>query len=234
MSEVSHYHTLGVQSDASQAEIKQAYRKLAKQFHPDRYDGEDNRANHDRIVAINSAYEVLSDTQRRQDYDTDRGTPPGSRPSRSDRASHGQKSHPRRCHQPRADDQIQDWLQNVYLPIDRLVNQILRTYKSQINNLAADPFDDELLENFQDYLDRCGDHQDQAERIFQSQPNPPQVARFAATLYYCLSHIGDGLRELGYFVTSYDENYLHTGREMFRLAAQLRRETQAAYRQGVG
>ncbi len=51
----NHYDTLKVNPSASQAEIKQAYRRLVKQFHPDT----NQEADHDQIVRINAAYEVL-------------------------------------------------------------------------------------------------------------------------------------------------------------------------------
>ena len=83
-------------------------------------------------------------------------------------------------------------------------------------------------------MEDCCQGQDEAEQLFQSMSNPPPVARFAATVYYCLSHVGDGLKELEYFTTSYDERYLNTAREMFRLASQLRKEAQSTYRRCVG
>lgn len=233
MTETNHYQVLGINPNATQAEIKQAYRKLAKQFHPDRHTGVDERVNHDRIVAINVAYEVLGDLHRRQDYDSHRfvTAPARSHPSpqtdwghREERTATAQSEHRRRQSALTEDDRIREWLEEIYTPIDRAVSSVLKTYQAEINALAADPFDDELLEAFQMYLERCNEHQSQAEKLFQSCANPGTLAQFAATLYYCLSHVGDGLKELGYFTTSYDENYLHTGREMFRLATQLRRE----------
>ena len=59
-----HYATLGVARDASQDEIKRAYRKLARELHPDV-----NPEAEDRFKEVAGAYEVLSDPQRRQRYD---------------------------------------------------------------------------------------------------------------------------------------------------------------------
>lgn len=56
MLHTDHYQTLGLTHDATQEEIKQAYRRLAKQYHPDR--SEDNNS-HEKIIAINVAYEVV-------------------------------------------------------------------------------------------------------------------------------------------------------------------------------
>src|SRR6185503_13325355 len=62
-----YYKTLGVGRTATEAELKSAYRKLAKQFHPDKNPG-DNKAE-EKFKEINEAYEVLSDSVKRQKYD---------------------------------------------------------------------------------------------------------------------------------------------------------------------
>jgi molecular chaperone DnaJ len=62
-----YYEVLGVQRAASKDEIKDAYRKLAMQFHPDR--NKDPGAE-EKFKEISEAYAVLSDDQKRQQYDT--------------------------------------------------------------------------------------------------------------------------------------------------------------------
>jgi curved DNA-binding protein len=62
-----YYETLGVPRNASEDEIKKAYRKLAKQFHPDRNRG--RRDVEEKFKGINEAYEVLSDPKKRARYD---------------------------------------------------------------------------------------------------------------------------------------------------------------------
>jgi curved DNA-binding protein len=62
-----YYKILGVERDASAADIKNAYRKLAMQYHPDRNPG-DKKAE-ERFKEINEAYQVLSDPKKRERYD---------------------------------------------------------------------------------------------------------------------------------------------------------------------
>ena len=67
---------LGVPADATTAQIKKAYRKLARQHHPDTNPGDTDAA--DRFQAITEAYDTLTDPARRQAYDATR--PPASLP----------------------------------------------------------------------------------------------------------------------------------------------------------
>ncbi|MCA9972135.1 MAG: J domain-containing protein [Anaerolineales bacterium] len=62
-----YYQTLGVGRNANEKEIKKAYRKLARQYHPDKNPG--NAAAEEKFKEINEAYEVLSDSDKRQKYD---------------------------------------------------------------------------------------------------------------------------------------------------------------------
>jgi curved DNA-binding protein len=63
-----YYKTLGVEKNASQNEIKKAFRKLAKKYHPDSNPG-DKKAE-EKFKEINEAYEVLGDEEKRKKYDT--------------------------------------------------------------------------------------------------------------------------------------------------------------------
>lgn len=62
-----YYEILGVKKGASQDEIKKAYRKLAKKYHPDA--NPNNREAEEKFKAINEAYEVLGDEDKRKKYD---------------------------------------------------------------------------------------------------------------------------------------------------------------------
>jgi len=62
-----YYETLGLKRDASDAEIKSAYRKLARKYHPD---VNKTKEAEEKFKDINEAYEVLGDKQKRQRYDS--------------------------------------------------------------------------------------------------------------------------------------------------------------------
>lgn len=71
-----YYDILGVGRNASEDEIKQAYRRLARELHPDANPGD--ASTEERFKAINQAYEVLRDPQRRQHYNTYGADPRGA------------------------------------------------------------------------------------------------------------------------------------------------------------
>jgi curved DNA-binding protein len=73
-----YYETLGVKRDATEEEIKKAYRKLARQYHPDRNPGDKQAET--KFKEIQDAYDVLSDKTKRAQYDQFGFTGPGAGP----------------------------------------------------------------------------------------------------------------------------------------------------------
>src|SRR6266516_3076803 len=67
MAEKDYYDILGVKKNASDEELKKAYRNLAKKYHPDKNKG--NKEAENKFKEISEAYAVLSDKEKRQQYD---------------------------------------------------------------------------------------------------------------------------------------------------------------------
>lgn len=67
---VDHYRVLGIIPNATLAEIKSAYKRLVKRYHPDIYEGNLSQEDlHIRITSINEAYEILGNPKKRKVYD---------------------------------------------------------------------------------------------------------------------------------------------------------------------
>lgn len=209
--------------------MKQAYRQLVKLYHPDK--NLNAAHSHDQIAQINAAYEVLRDPQSRQRYDRQlehfyRSGPPPPARGRPRNPAGSQSYRSKRQTGYDADEYLQSWLKRVYVPVNESLILILEPLQGQIDQLAADPFDDQLMEDFQDYLQTCRHWLAQAQRCFHSMPNPANFAGVAAHLYYCLNQVGDGVEDLEFFTLCYDDRYLHTGQELFRIARGLRWEAE--------
>ena len=69
MAKKDYYDTLGVAKNASDEDIKKAYRKLAMKHHPDRNQGDSAKAAEEKFKEAKEAYEMLSDDQKRAAYD---------------------------------------------------------------------------------------------------------------------------------------------------------------------
>lgn len=217
----NHYHTLEIQQTATQAEVKKAYRRLAKIFHPD---SQLHSGNHEKIIKINAAYEVLSDPKQRQSYDQQLYI--HTHPSQTYSKTSFNKAY-KRQRGSSVDAELHQWLSQVYQPINRILNQILEAFQPEVDELSADPFDDELMEAFQSYVETSKEGLEKAQSLFRSIPNPANVAGVAAHLYYSLNHVEDGLEDLNFFTLNYEDSYLHTGQEFFRIAFQMQQEAQA-------
>ena len=210
---MNHYQVLQIKVNASSQEIKQAYRRLVKEFHPD---SQHKNANHEQIIKLNEAYEILSDPKNRRIYDQQLTTPQKYRQHKNNHASQYYRQN-RQKYQEEEVSQSQ-WLKQVYAPINSLVNMIIMPLEEEIEELSADIFDDDLMGVFVEYLENCRFTCEKAKKILSSQANPSLYAGIAAYIYYGLNHIDDGIDELERFTLTYEESYLYNGQELFNLA----------------
>jgi molecular chaperone DnaJ len=214
------YQVLGVEPSATSAEIKAAYRALVKLHHPDA--GGDA----ERILALNAAWEVLGDRQQRRRFDEGRQAP---EPDQNRGGRRGPGSPHRRSVEQ--DGDLISWLQLVYAPIDRLLGQVINAFPAQLRYLAADPYDDDLMEGFCTFLSQSQARLEKVEQLYRSRACPGSARGFGLSLYHCLSQVQDALGELERYTMGYVDSYLHDGREMLREAKQRRSMLQQERRQ---
>ena len=203
------YQVLGVSPQASGAEIKAAYRALVKRHHPDA--GGDAST----ILALNAAWEVLGDGDRRRHYDAQRLPARTAAPSSQDLA---RAPEARAGAAAASEEEITLWLQQVYGPVDRLLGQVVNPFPAQLRALAADPYDDTLMEAFCAFLEQCQGRLARVETLYRSQPCPAGLQELGLDLYHCLSLMKDALVDLERFTLGYVDSYLRDGRELLRQA----------------
>ena len=72
MAKRDYYEVLGLSKNASESEIKKAYRKAAMKYHPDKFSNSseaEKKEAEEKFKEINEAYEILSDSQKKATYD---------------------------------------------------------------------------------------------------------------------------------------------------------------------
>ena len=205
------YKELGLSPAATAAEIKVAYRQLVKRHHPDA--GGDLQ----RIVAINLAYGVLSQAETRQAYDTTqqgRFRRQPAEPARSRRQPRRPSPHP-------AGEGYQ-WLRVVFDPANRRLSRIITPFPGQLRSLSANPYDDKMMAVFCRYVSDSQRRVDLVQALYQSCCAPTALTDLSTDLYRCFRHVQEGLSQFDLYTRGYVDDYLRDGREVMRLARQLR------------
>lgn len=208
---------------ATAAEIKAAYRALVKRHHPDA-GGDDQR-----ILALNAAWEVLGDGERRRRYDV--GLASGSAPPQAAAPAGARASASTAV--SAASEELHEWLQRVYAPLDRLLGQVINPFPAALRELSADPYDDNLMEAFCAFLEQSRQRMARAEDLYRSRACPEMARGFGLSVYHCLSQVQDALTELERYTLGYVDGYLRDGREMLREARLRRQNLQAERRRLV-
>ena len=204
------YQILKVHPSAKLEEIKKAYRKLVKIHHPDK--GGDSAV----MLEINSAWEILKKKHKDLNF---------NKVNNSKVYNHNE--YKRESNNYSNSEDIKKWFQNIYLPIDKLLGQIMNPLISKIRDLSADPYDQILMDSFCLYLEESKKKITKIKKIYTSFASPSIIRDFSLDLYHCLSHVEDGINELERYTLGYVDNYLHDGKAMIAIAKKERKFLQS-------
>ena len=204
------YQTLKIHPSAKFEEIKKAYRKLVKIHHPDK--GGDSTV----MLEINSAWELLKKKHKGLNLNKVNNSKVYSEYEYKRESNNYSKS-----------EEITKWFQNIYLPIDKLLGQIINPLGSKIRELSADPYDQILMDSFCLYLEKSKNKITKIKKIYTSLACPKIITDFSLDLYHCLSHVEDGINELERYTMGYVDNYLHDGKAMIAIAKKKRKLLQS-------
>jgi len=200
------YQILKVHPNTKIEDIKKAYKELVKIHHPDK--GGDIKV----MLEINAAWEVLKKKNKNLNLNEVNNS-----------KIYKQKKYKKDIDNYSQSEDIKNWFQNIYLPIDKLLGQIINPLSSNIKDLSADPYDEILMDSFCLYLEKSKNKIKKVKIIYTSMSSPSLVKDFSLDLYHCLSQVEDGLNELERYTMGYVDNYLHDGKSMILEAKRKRK-----------
>ena len=204
------YQILKVHPSAKLEEIKKAYRKLVKIHHPDK------GGNAAVMLEVNSAWEILK--KKHKDLNLNKV---------NNSKLYTQNEYEREANNHSKSEDLKKWFQNIYLPIDKLLGQIINPLGAKIRDLSADPYDEILMDSFCLYLEQSKNKITKIKKIYTSFACPSIIRDFSLDLYHCLSHVEDGINELERYTMGYVDNYLHDGKAMIAFAKKKRKFLQS-------
>ena len=200
------YQILKVHASSTIEDIKKAYRELVKIHHPDK--GGDPKI----MLEINAAWEILKKKHANLNLNQINN-------SKIDNRNVSRKD----TNQYSKFEDINNWLKTIYVPIDKLIGQIINPLIPKIRELSADPYDQILMDSFCLYLEKSKNKIKKVKMIYTSIPSPYIIKHFSLDLYHCLSQVEDGLNELERYTMGYVDNYLHDGKSMIAQAKKRRK-----------
>ena len=200
------YQILKVHPNAKLEDIKKSYRELVKIHHPDR--GGDAKT----MLEINEAWAILKKKHKNINSKTVNTSKVSNQNEYKKNTTNYSKS-----------EDIKNWFQTIYIPIDKLLGQIINPLSSKIKDLSADPYDEILMDSFCIYLDKSKSKIKKIKILYTSIVSPSLIKDFSLELYHCLSQVEDGLNELERYTMGYVDNYLHDGKSMLAEAKKKRK-----------
>ncbi len=207
------YKELGLKKNASRDEIKSAYRLLAKKYHPDT--GGDN----EKFLALQLAWETLNDPQKKAILDKSLFNNEKYAVSKNENWSSELKN--KKNNSTNKDQDIKNWIKTIYSPINRVISQVIKPLNDEIKKLSADPYDDELMDEFSSYLNESRKKIEKASSLFKSQAVPSSISSIGLDLYHCFSQVQDAIDELDRYTQGYVDDYLFDGKQMMKEAKRI-------------
>ncbi len=204
------YKQLGLEKNATRAEIKSAYRLLAKKYHPDT--GGDN----EKFLSLQLAWETLNDPKKKAIYDKLLIHEDSYADIKNKNWSSDLKNN-----STNKDQNIKDWIKKIYNPINSCITKVTKPLNDEIKKLSADPYDDELMDAFISYLDESRKKIEKASSLFKSQAVPSSISSIGLDLYHCFSQVEDALDELDRYTQGYVDDYLFDGKQMMKEAKRI-------------
>ena len=207
------YKELGLKENATQSEIKSSYRRLVKKHHPDA-GGEK-----DRFLAIQDAWETLNDPFKKEQYDKNLFSLQQSSNFRDQNWE--DKVNIKKYSSKVKDNEVKNWIKNIYNPINRFISQIIKPLSQEIKELSADPYDEELMDNFCKYIALSQKKIEKVDKLYKSISVPRSISSLGLDLYHCFSQVKDALSELDKYTQGYVDDYLFDGKEMMKEAKRI-------------
>ena len=207
------YKELEVKENATQGEIKSSYRRLVKQHHPDA------GGKKDRFLAIQNAWETLNDPFRKEQYDKNLFSLKQTSNFRNENWE--EKINTTKYNSIRKDNEVKNWIQNIYNPINRFISQIIKPLSQEIKELSADPYDEELMDKFCSYITISQKKIEKVDKLYKSISVPHSISSLGLDLYHCFSQVKDALSELDKYTQGYVDDYLFDGKEMMKEAKRI-------------
>ena len=200
------YQILKVHPGTELEDIKKAYIKLVKIHNPDK--GGDAKT----MLEINGAWEILKKKHKNLNLNKFNNS-----------KIYNHNEYKKETTNYSHSEEIKNWFQKIYIPIDKLLGQIINPLSLNIKELSADPYDQLLMDSFCRYLEKSKNKIQKVKVIYTSFKSPSIIRAFSLDLYHCMSQVEDGLNELERYTMGYVDNYLHDGKSMITEAKKKRK-----------
>ncbi len=207
------YKELDVKENATQSEIKSAYRRLVKQHHPDA--GGDK----DKFLAIQNAWETLNDPFKKEQYD--KTIFPLKQPINFRNEKWKERVNVNKYSSTIKDNEVKNWIKKIYNPTNRSISQIIKPLSQEIKELSADPYDEKLMDKFCSYINLSQKKIEKVYKLYKSTSVPNSISSLGLDLYHCFSQVKDALFELDKYTQGYVDDYLFDGKEMMKEAKRI-------------